>query len=120
MKIYAGQKTEHGTMVTIAEEAHQQPLPHFPFHSPSGFAWGYGGSGPADLAFAILIDHLDEHPPREGWKSRRFNEWAGDSLAYKLHQAFKWEFVATWGDAWTIDSQAIDAWVTNARQQLGE
>ena len=23
-------------------------------HSPTGFAWGYGGSGPAQLAFAIL------------------------------------------------------------------
>ena len=25
-------------------------------HSPTGFAWGYGGSGPAQLALAILID----------------------------------------------------------------
>jgi hypothetical protein len=23
-------------------------------HSPTGFAWGYGGSGPADLALNIL------------------------------------------------------------------
>jgi hypothetical protein len=30
--------------------------PHFETinHSPTGFAWGYGGSGPAQLAFAIL------------------------------------------------------------------
>lgn len=25
-------------------------------HSPDGFAWGYAGSGPAQLAFAILCD----------------------------------------------------------------
>ncbi|MCK4554525.1 hypothetical protein KAU19_06245, partial [Candidatus Parcubacteria bacterium] len=25
-------------------------------HSPDGFAWGYGGSGPAQLALAILIE----------------------------------------------------------------
>jgi hypothetical protein len=25
-------------------------------HSPTGFAWGYSGSGPAQLAFAILFD----------------------------------------------------------------
>jgi hypothetical protein len=24
-------------------------------HSPTGFAWGYGGSGPAQLALAILL-----------------------------------------------------------------
>lgn len=23
-------------------------------HSPTGFAWGYGGSGPAQLALAVL------------------------------------------------------------------
>lgn len=26
--------------------------------SPSGFAWGYGGSGPAQLALAILLEVL--------------------------------------------------------------
>lgn len=31
-------------------------------HSPTGFEWGYGGSGPAQLALAILADCLgDEH-----------------------------------------------------------
>src|SRR5262245_55620958 len=31
-------------------------------HSPDGFAWGYGGSGPAQLALAILLDALDDTP----------------------------------------------------------
>lgn len=36
------------------------PLPLAPSlavanHSPDGFAWGYGGSGPAQLALAILL-----------------------------------------------------------------
>ena len=35
-------------------------------HSPTGFAWGYGGSGPAQLALAILIteygEDLEKHP----------------------------------------------------------
>ncbi|RYC66318.1 DUF6166 domain-containing protein [Spirosoma sordidisoli] len=30
----------------------------FKNHSPDGFAWGYGGSGPAQLALAVLIDLL--------------------------------------------------------------
>ena len=25
-------------------------------HSPDGFAWGYGGSGPAQLALAIMLE----------------------------------------------------------------
>ena len=29
-------------------------------HSPSGFEWGYGGSGPAQLALAILLEEVDE------------------------------------------------------------
>jgi hypothetical protein len=46
-------------------------------HSPSGFAWGYGGSGPAQLALAMLADALGD-----------------DARALALHQAFKSEVVA--------------------------
>jgi hypothetical protein len=28
-------------------------------HSPTGFCWGYAGSGPAQLALAILLDHFN-------------------------------------------------------------
>ena len=31
-------------------------VPHeWVWHSPGGFEWGYGGSGPADLALNILL-----------------------------------------------------------------
>ena len=40
-----------------------RPLPHTPVHSPDGFAWGYRGSGPADLALAILHRELAETVP---------------------------------------------------------
>ena len=29
-------------------------------HSPSGFSWGYSGSGPAQLALALLLDYTDD------------------------------------------------------------
>ena len=29
-------------------------------HSPTGFEWGYGGSGPAQLALALLLDYTDD------------------------------------------------------------
>jgi hypothetical protein len=46
-------------------------------HSPSGFAWGYRGSGPAQLALALLADALGD-----------------DGRAERLHQHFKDAFVA--------------------------
>ncbi|NTY62141.1 DUF6166 domain-containing protein [Mycolicibacterium sphagni] len=35
-------------------------LPHYVKHSPTGFSWGYAGSGPADLARSLLIDALGD------------------------------------------------------------
>lgn len=47
-------------------------------HSPTGFCWGYGGSGPAQLALAILLDHFN------GDKER----------ALALYQDFKFKVIA--------------------------
>jgi len=38
---------------------HVHPLPHVVKHSSTGFSWGYGGSGPADLARSLLVHALD-------------------------------------------------------------
>lgn len=63
-------------------------------HSPNGFAWGYSGSGPAQLALAILADHL-----------------GNDRLAIRLHQKFKFALVSGLkGDApWCLTPREIDA-----------
>ncbi len=47
-------------------------------HSPDGFNWGYGGSGPAQLALAILLKYL----PKED--------------AQHLYQRFKFRIVGGW------------------------
>ena len=46
-------------------------------HSPSGFAWGYGGSGPAQLALALLLE-----------------AGASGREAQRHHQDFKWSHIA--------------------------
>lgn len=46
-------------------------------HSPTGFNWSYSGSGPAQLALAILLQA--GIPP---------------TRAVRLHQRFKFEFIA--------------------------
>lgn len=47
-------------------------------HSPSGFSWGYNGSGPSQTALAILLKYLPKPD------------------AQKHYQAFKAEFVSRW------------------------
>ena len=42
-------------------------------HSPDGFNWGYGGSGPAQLALALMLKLTG---------------------SYDSYQDFKWRFVA--------------------------
>lgn len=47
------------TVVRIMEDGTQQslrPRLDIAHHSPSGFEWGYNGSGPCQLAVAILVD----------------------------------------------------------------
>lgn len=46
-------------------------------HSPAGFGWGYGGSGPAQLALSLLADYL-----------------GNDALALRAYQMFKLRVIA--------------------------
>lgn len=46
-------------------------------HSPDGFNWGYGGSGPAQLALAICLDLY------------------GSYIEPIHYQTFKWKYIAT-------------------------
>lgn len=65
-------------------------LKHWERHSPDGFEFGYGGSGPADLARSILIDYSGDEPPRE------------------VYNLFKWHFLAgAKGDYVVITSDQI-------------
>jgi len=61
-------------------------------HSPTGFMWGYGGSGPAQLALAILCDHLGD-----------------DRRALKAYQTFKFRVIAQipMNESWTMTSEQV-------------
>jgi hypothetical protein len=66
MKHYFGQWThEQGAIVGVIHDESDRayrlpPRCDLYNHSPTGFAWGYGGSGPAQLALAILADYLED------------------------------------------------------------
>ena len=67
MKTYNGKRLGTGeveVLVTVAgTPTVKYTLRHLRLHS-SGFEWGYGGSGPSDLALSLLADYLDEDPVR--------------------------------------------------------
>lgn len=64
-------------------------------HSPSGYEWGYGGSGPADLALNILLLFVNE------------------DIAQALYQMFKWDFIAPMpAEGGVIKRDDIIRWLT--------
>ena len=100
MKIYRGERlgkikdTGSDVKVTVEDQDGKiTHLKHHVYHSPTGFSWGYGGSGPADLALNILWDFFGIKPIPE------------------CYQDFKHEFVAGWEDKWQIDSEEIGNWI---------
>ena len=68
-------------------------------HSPDGFQWGYGGSGPAQLALALLLD-VTGNP----------------DLAQAHYQDFKFYKVASWGEEWQITNREILDWISGERR----
>lgn len=41
-------------------------------HSPDGFMWGYGGSGPAQLALAICLEFVTEQRAKAIYQQFKF------------------------------------------------
>lgn len=64
--VYRGIRTPHGAGVHVQHGAlgsAVRPLPmrlDLRSHSPTGFEWGYLGSGPAQLALALCADALQD------------------------------------------------------------
>jgi hypothetical protein len=63
-------------------------------HSPDGFNWGYGGSGPAQLALALLL------------------KFTTMEKAMRLHQQFKWDVIATLPQGnFALQASVIELWL---------
>ena len=90
MKTYEGLREGHAALVTVNDRPLNPRLDLWN-HSPSGFEWGYSGSGPAQLALALLADHLSD-----------------DDEAVRLHHDFKCEVVARLPyRGWTLTDREI-------------
>ena len=87
-------------------------------HSPTGLRWGYGGSGPADLALNIL--NLFEPPGSDGQGSVKCFDGEASRTAYELHKDFKARFLA--GMPWEggrILGTEIRAWISERVVRAG-
>lgn len=74
------------------------------YHSPTGLEWGYGGSGPADMALTILSHFFGIEPEgfsRKIKRARVLTDEYTDSERWVLqcHHSFVFEHVATAGQA---------------------
>ena len=81
-KVYSGDRGRYHNWVEVRESGSTRTRPldlrlDLFFHRPTEFEWGYGGSGPTQLAMAILAEYLGDDP-----------------MAVRLHQAFKWSVIA--------------------------
>lgn len=92
-------------------------------HSPDGFAWGYAGSGPAQLALGMLVHHF-EYPRNHVWFGEACSPRSpAEHLAVTYYQQFKFhsitpldqegEYELTTADV----SRAIQAIRDEAREQ---
>ena len=65
-------------------------------HTPTGFEWGYAGSGPLQLALAILADCCD------------------DATALNLHHSFKWTIITELRpDGFVLSEAEVRHWVAD-------
>ena len=91
---FIGIRTNAGCDVWVSEDGRIQRLrPRLDLrrHSPIGFEWGYGGSGPAQLALAILAT----------WS-------CNDRFALKHYQDFKFRVIGRLcHDAWELSGEDI-------------
>lgn len=107
MAIYKGsrwiQGTEYRHVTKDGRELHPTASQKLWNHSPDGFEWGYQGSGPAQLALAILLEETTK------------------DMALDIYQAFKRDVIANFDRCtWTLTSDQVQDWLHQQRQKALE
>jgi hypothetical protein len=136
--IYHGIREAAGTSAVLVETIAGEALgvlAHKPRHSPTGFQWGYAGSGPADLARCLLLAAVggEGHCPTCGGTGRVATDAKGTELPATpdsdpeavmgcmacdegslvhpaMYQQYKFDVVAGLGSEWRLRQDDVVAW----------
>jgi len=123
MKVYVGKRESNNesgmearVYVQDSDGKNRRLLQQLFYHSPTGFEWGYGGSGPADLAIAILADFFGETETMPSYVMRKYHPknhvLIEQTRAWRLHQEFKWAVIANQPNGgFRIDEDDIREWL---------
>lgn len=135
---YGPESTAGPRLVTIEDHTgFTAPLPHHSLHGEDGFSWGYGGSGPADLARSLIIHALgnsalcttcrgtavipharamaDQPEPTPCTRCHR-----GYMVSMELYQLFKADVIAHLPlTGWTIRHFEVMRWLSRHACPLG-
>jgi hypothetical protein len=121
-KAYCARRALDGEcrIVVVSSNWHNKmissPLHHVVKHSPSGFEFGYAGSGPADTSLSILADYFGERPTKDDVYYGR-----GKAVHPPLYQQFKRDFIAPAPEeGFTITSDQIKAWLAENAYPLAD
>lgn len=105
MKIYHGRQTEHGCAVDVEEDGEcslLNPRHDLRLHSRE-LNWGYGGSGPAQLALALAADVLGD-----------------DDKAQAIYQKLKFKLVGGLPhEEWVLTESRIRSAIDAIEQERG-
>ena len=101
---YTGRYTSARTVTVAYQDENGQrqnealpPRTDLVDHSPTGFSWGYAGSGPAQLALAILC-HFSKD----------------DQYAIRHYQDFKSEVISRIRrNQWTMQGEQVSSWIAD-------
>lgn len=68
-------RTDQGGFQVFIDNRQLDPRPSQKLynHSPDGFAWGYTGSGPSQLALALLLHFTDEKFAQANYQHFKFD-----------------------------------------------
>lgn len=102
---WIGKRDNHNAYVLSLEDNITRVLPLYlneVNHSPTGFEWGYYGSGPSQLAYAILRSYFGEREKAE-----------------ELYTQFKSDFIAVLPSStsdrafcdWVITESQVKEWL---------
>ena len=108
-------------------------------HSPTGFSWGYAGSGPSQLAAALLWDTLEDRVSKGAAKQfavRYYMRFKFEVLCWIPYESFELsqEYIWQWlldilrtkellneDSEWTLaDNAGIQAYFTNAELRYSD